>query len=91
MNMTWTELIDRLLTIQKANNYQPGWVVRMVQSAGHPPIQHWQRLMIEFGYSYQWPERMWNKKKQIDQPDCTAFYLICGSQLGDAKETSPSC
>jgi hypothetical protein len=47
--MTWTELIDRLRrkrsyrlpTIQKAKNYQPGWVVRMVQSAGHPPIQHW--------------------------------------------------
>jgi hypothetical protein len=71
--MTWTELIDRLLAIQKARNYQSGWVIRMVMVAGHPPIQYWRRLAYMFGYPIQWPGRTWDKDKQTDQPDSSAI------------------
>jgi hypothetical protein len=76
---SWDDLIDKLLVIQKANNYQPGWVVHQVKAAGMPPIQYWRRLMIELGYSFDWPGRMWVRSEQTEYPDTTTFHLVCGN------------
>jgi hypothetical protein len=76
---SWDDLIDKLLVIQKANNYQPGWVVHQVKVAGMPPIQHWRRLMIELGYSFDWSGRMWVRSKQTEYPDTTTFHLVCSN------------
>jgi ribosomal protein L39E len=84
--MSWTEYIDRLLAIQKENNHPPTWVIRRVNAAGHPPIQHWRRMMIEFNYSIDWPGRHWVREKQTEVPDLSAIDLNEISPIGDTEK-----
>jgi hypothetical protein len=40
-NMSWEELIDRLLAIQRARDLPANWLIAQVELAGHPPKQMW--------------------------------------------------
>jgi hypothetical protein len=54
--MTWTELIDRLLTIQKAWDFPSTWVLDQVELAGHPPKAIWRAIAKALNYTQFWAD-----------------------------------
>jgi hypothetical protein len=71
--MTWTELIDRLLTIQKANGYPPQWVVDQIEAAGHPPRAVWRAIAQKLGFTRFWADWRHIPEQETEEPDPMAI------------------
>jgi hypothetical protein len=71
--MTWDELIDRLLAIQKARDLPKIWVVEMVELAGHPNRQGWRRIAKGLGFTQYWADSWKYLIGQETEPDSTAI------------------
>jgi hypothetical protein len=71
--MTWTDLIDRLLTIQKANSYPPQWVVDQIEAAGNPPKQIWRTIAQKLGFTKFWADWKWLPGQETEEPDLMAI------------------
>jgi hypothetical protein len=72
--MTWEELIDRLLAIQKANGYPKEWVIDQVELAGHPPKAIWRAIAKALNYTQFWADNWkWLPGHEIEEPDPTAI------------------
>jgi hypothetical protein len=72
--MTWTELINRLLTIQKANGYSPQWVIDRIEEAGHPPKAIWRDIARALNFTQFWADNWkWLPGQETDEPDLTAI------------------
>jgi hypothetical protein len=71
--MSWDELIDRLIAIQKARNYAPQWVVDRIEETGHPPKHIWRAIAKTLGYSQYWADWRCYPHMATDEPDPTAI------------------
>jgi hypothetical protein len=72
--MTWTELIDRLLAIQKARDLPKEWVIDQVELAGHPPKAIWRAIAKALNYTQFWADNWkWLPGKETEEPDPTAI------------------
>jgi hypothetical protein len=72
--MTWTELIDRLLAIQKSWDFPRTWVVEQVEIAGHPPKQIWRVIAKALNYTQFWADNWkWLPGQETEEPDPTAI------------------
>jgi hypothetical protein len=72
--MTWTELIDRLLAIQKANGYPPQWVIDRIEEAGHPPKAIWRAIAKALNFTQFWADNWkWLPGQETEEPDPTAI------------------
>jgi hypothetical protein len=72
--MTWTEMIDRLLLIQKVNGYPKEWVIDQVELAGHPPKAIWRSIAKALNYTQFWADNWkWLPGQETDEPDPTAI------------------
>jgi hypothetical protein len=71
--MTWEELIDRLLTIMKANGYPKEWVINQVELAGHPPKQIWREIAKALNYSQYWADWRYLPGHETEEPDFGAI------------------
>jgi hypothetical protein len=72
--MTWQELIDRLLIIQKARDLPANWLIAQVEMAGHPPKQIWRAIAKKLNYTQFWADNWkWLPGQETDEPDPTAI------------------
>jgi hypothetical protein len=68
--MTWEELIDRLLAIQKARELPKTWVVESIELCGHPPKQIWRSIAKALQYSQFWADNWkWLPGPETEEPD----------------------
>ena len=73
-NMSWEELIDRLLAIQKARNLAPSWVVDRIEETGHPPKKVWRVIAKALNYTQFWADNWkWLPGQETEEPDPTAI------------------
>jgi hypothetical protein len=72
--LTWEELIDRLLAIQKANGYPKEWVIDQVELAGHPPKAIWRAIAKALNFTQFWADNWkWLPGQETEEPDSAAI------------------
>jgi hypothetical protein len=72
--MSWEELIDRLLTIQRAWDLPRTWVVEQVELAGHPPKAIWRAIAKALEYTQFWGDNWkWLPGQETEEPDSGAI------------------
>jgi hypothetical protein len=67
--MTWQELIDRLLIIQKARDLPANWLIAQVEMAGHPPKAIWRAIAKALKYSQYWADWRYLPGHDTEEPD----------------------
>jgi hypothetical protein len=73
-NMSWEELIDRLLAIQKARNLPPSWVIDRIEECGHPPKQIWRATAKALHSAQFWADNWkWLPGQETEEPDFGAI------------------
>jgi hypothetical protein len=71
--MTWIELLERLLAIQKTWDFPRTWVVDQVELAGHPPKAIWRAIAKALKYSQYWADWRYLPGQENEEPDPTAI------------------
>jgi hypothetical protein len=71
--MTWTELIDRLLAIQRARDLPANWLIAQVEMAGHPPKAIWRAIAKALNYSQYWADWRYLPGQETEEPDSGAI------------------
>ncbi len=71
--MTWEEILERLLAIQKARGLPANWVVESIEPCGHPPRSIWRKIAKALGYTQYWAD-WWKYQVGMDtEPDSTVL------------------
>jgi hypothetical protein len=71
--MTWDELIDRLLAIQRARDLPANWLIAQVEMAGHPPKAIWRAIARALNYTQFWADNWKCLPGQDTEPDFGAI------------------
>jgi hypothetical protein len=67
--MTWNELLDRLLAIQRARNLPPHWIVDRPEECGHPPKAIWRPLAKSLGFTQYWADWRHLPGHETEEPE----------------------
>jgi hypothetical protein len=72
--MTWEELIDRLIAIQRARDLPANWLIAQVELAGHPPKAIWRAIAKALHFTQFWADNWkWLPGQETEEPDFGAL------------------
>jgi hypothetical protein len=73
VNMSWDEILEKLLAIQKARDLPANWVVESIELCGHPPRSIWRKIAKALGYTEYWADWWKYEIGQENEPDSGAI------------------
>jgi hypothetical protein len=71
--MSWDEILERLLAIQRARDLPANWLIAQVEMAGHPPKAIWRSIAKALKYSQYWADWRYLPGHETEEPDSGAI------------------